>query len=169
MEVSLLSGNRQTGLTVTEDGRLVVLAYHETRCYTGAQEVYEKLYSWIPPGESVELAGSIPDSGIASMAIYLWDEEGNIITRGYTTDQALIGTITQQLRQQRALLGGGTHSDYDDATVNLVLNMENGVTYEMYIQADGNGDIPMGLWRWGIYDGRALYEMLRDWIELIRE
>jgi len=169
MYLVMLAGESVVRITVTQDGKLVLEVDDEIQCYTGASAVYKKLQTRLPYGDGTSLSACIPEKGIASMGIYLRDPEGNSLADCYTTDPEVIGSIVQTLLQQRVVYGGGTYYGYQGNTIQFALTMEDGSGYYMYIQADGNGDIPMRKWTYGIYDAQDLYEILREQIRNLKQ
>lgn len=153
--------NRSFEVVVTEDGDLCVYIDGESWCYTGAAEIYSALKLYLPGGDTISLDACIPETGWSSLGIYFYGADGESVDSGFTMEPDEIKSVIQRLGTMDVSYGGGTYYGFDGSSAQLFLMSEDGEsTYAIYVFEDGNAEVPIRDWVYGVYDAVDLYNVL---------
>ena len=159
--LTLAGGDDLLHLHVSKDGALRIRGEDiPTLCAEDAAEVYDALKDFLPKEESFPLDQVIPAAGITSASILHYGPEDDLYYTAFLTDPGDIGQVTSMLRQIAPEAGKGYHLEELERMV-LSLTVEGGKEIRIEILSDGCGDIPMGVWEYGICH-ESLFLILRD-------
>lgn len=161
--LNMAGGDDLLDLHVAKDGALRIRWRKpeggETLCCQDAAAVYEALEDFLPEEDTISLERVIPDVGWTCLSILHADAEDELIHSTFLVEPWQIAECVYSLRDRSpAIEGEGYHLD-DLERVSLYLTMEGGVgDVCIDILSDGRGDIPVGVWEYGICD-ESLYRL----------
>lgn len=165
--LNMAGGDDLLDLHVSKDGALRIRWRKpeggETLCCEDAAAVYEALEAFLPEEDTLPLSAAIAETGWASLSIIHMDEQDEVIHSTFLVDPDQIRDIVGLLREIEPQVGAGFHLK-EKEHIYLYLVGESGIEdISIMILADGCGDVPMGVWEYGICH-ENLFLILRDLI-----
>lgn len=165
LEITPEDGGRYMVIAAMEDGRMFIEDYeYGIRYFSGCQDVYAALWSFLSNEPSVSMAECIPDNDWISMTITFWEPNGDnsytLFDMADSNNPADVVAFVDRLQSYDATFGGGTYWDYNGYYANLQLYAADGTSLILCVYGDGNADFPMGDWTVGFYDAVDIYDML---------
>ena len=161
--LTLAGGSDLLHLHISKDGALRIRGEGlPTLCCEDASEVYDVLKDYLPEEETFSLGQIIPAEGITSLSILHYDADDQLVYSTFLADPGEMDMILSILRDIAPAAGEGFHLDDLERMVFSVTS-EGGRELRIEVLSDGCGDLPIGVWEYGICH-ENLFLILRDMV-----
>ena len=159
--MTLAGGDDLLHLHVSKDGALRIRGEDiPTLCAEDAAEIYDALKKYLPKEDAFPLNQVIPSDGIASLSILHYGPEDDLYASAFLADPYEMEQVLSLLREIEPAVGEGYHLGELEQVV-LSLTAEGGKEIRIEVLSDGCGDIPVGVWEYGICH-ESLYLLALD-------